>query len=316
VSGLRIDDRLVNWILGRERLKKRLEARYGGQLRNFLDEGAHAAFNECSEPELSVIVPVHNSAHHTLRCLLSIMPDTSVPFEVIVCDDASNDQTTELLGRFENIRILRNEANLGFIGTVNRAGALARGMYLLLMNNDAALIEGKLRSALDVFERRADVGAVGVRIRYATGRLQEAGGMIFSDGKTDGYLWNETANDKRADVERDVDYCSGAFLFLRTHQFHDLGGLDITYAPAYYEESDYCMKLRQRGFATVYTPSIVVEHFEFGSQSTAVAWAALERNREIFKQRWQDVLKPPEFLPSDTDLDGYAHRLGTARDMD
>jgi GT2 family glycosyltransferase len=313
---MRLDDRLTRWLLGRERLRRRLEARYIRDLQRFLKERQRFAFPASNEPVVSIIIPVFNGAHHTLRCLRSLLTDRSVAFEVIVGDDGSADCTQELLQRFENVTVMRNEANLGFIGTVNKASLLARGRYLLLMNNDAALVSGKIGNAVDVFERRPDAGAVGVRIRFATGRLQEAGAMIFSDGKTDGYLWDGDPDDVRARFQRDVDYCSGAFLFLRTQQFLELGGFDPIYAPAYYEESDYCMKLRRQGYASIYTPAITVEHFEFGSQRTETARAAIERNRAIFTDRWQEFLETGAFAPQDVDRDLYARRLGTTGDLD
>jgi O-antigen biosynthesis protein len=316
VKRLRTDDRLAGWLMGRAWLKHRLEARYKRRLERFLGSHKRLAFEQSPVPLVSVIIPVHNGAHHTLRCVTSLLTERSVSFEIILCDDASSDRTPELIQRFENVRQLRNETNLGFIGAVNKASAEARGTYLLLMNNDAALIEGRLRSAIEIFERRPDAGAVGVRLRFATGRLQEAGGMIFSDGKTDGYLWNGDPDDERARIERDVDYCSGAFLLLRAQQFRALGGLDPVYAPAYYEESDYCMKLRQLGFATVYTPAITVEHFEFGSQGAPAARNAIERNREIFVERWREMLRTADFSSPDTDLDRYARRLVTGRNVE
>jgi GT2 family glycosyltransferase len=87
-------------------------------------------------------------------------------------------------------------------------------------------------------------------------------------------------------ARRDVDYCSGAFLMTPRATWERLGGFDEAYAPAYYEDADYCMRLRQLGLRVVYEPTAIVDHYELGSQAKAGdALALSERNRMIFVER-------------------------------
>ncbi len=135
-------------------------------------------------------------------------------YEAIVIDDGSTDETTELLTYFENVRVHKNSHNQGFLRSVNTGAALAQGQYLVLLNNDARLIEGSLSSALDRFEAEGNCGLMGARARHVSGGLQEAGCIIYQDGTTNGYLRYEREDDLRALFQRDLDYCSGVFAII------------------------------------------------------------------------------------------------------
>lgn len=287
---MRLVDRILLRWLGESGFRLRLTRRFEKDLQVFLQSGQQIKFKTVAKPDVSVIIPVFNSAHHTYRCLRSLTADTSVSLEVIVYDNASNDATAELLQRCENIIVVKSAANLGFVGAVNAASRHAHGRFVLLLNNDTTILSGNIRDATGVFDTEPNVGAVGVRIKLASGQLQEAGCIIFQDGTTDGYLRGRKTNDPGGMHMRDVDFCSGVFLLMERNQFASMGGLDEVFAPAYYEDTDLCMRLRARGLRIVYTPSILVEHFEFGSQPSAAAFAAISGQRPLFLQRWQAAL--------------------------
>jgi len=98
---------------------------------------------------------------------------------------------------------------------------------------------------------------------------------------------------------REVDYCSGAFLLVRRDLFERLGGLDAVFAPAYYEETDFCMRLRQAGYRIVYDPRVEVMHFEFGSSSsTDQALSLMQRNHQIFLERHRQALAENHLPPN------------------
>ena len=98
---------------------------------------------------------------------------------------------------------------------------------------------------------------------------------------------------------RDVDYCSGAFLMTHRAAWDRLGGFDERYAPAYYEEVDYCMRLREMGLRVVYEPKAAVDHFEFGSQGNSTeAHRLMQRNQPIFRESHAAALAS-RHLPND-----------------
>ena len=243
-------------------------------------------------PVLSVLLVFYNQAHLSLLCLRALLENADVALELIVVDNASSDRTGELLDRLENVKLVRNEENLGFVKAVNQGAKLAETDFLLLLNNDAFIEPGALGAALGVLRADATAGAVGGRIEALDGKLQEAGNIIWRDGSCAGYGRGENPADGAFRFRRVVDYCSGAFLMFRTALFRELGGFDEAFAPAYYEESDFCLRLAQRGLHTIYEPAVKVRHYEFASTGGMKAAAALqEKNRALFREKHAEFLK-------------------------
>ena len=238
-------------------------------------------------PTLSILLVLFNQAELTLACLQALADDMGgLDCEIIVVDNASSDDTTLLLQRVDGLNVWRNDENVGFLRAVNQAAARARGEYLLLLNNDAEVLPGSLRQAVAHMSVDASIGALGGRIVLLDGRLQEAGNIVWRDGSCLGYGRGDDPEAPAYRFERDVDYCSGAFLLTRTALFRELGGFDEAYVPAYYEETDYCLRLWQRGLRVLFDPLVVVRHFEFGSQERPEAAIRLqERNRATFVAR-------------------------------
>jgi O-antigen biosynthesis protein len=308
---MQISDKFRLRFLGENNFKSHLLKKLHDDLSTFLKNGRRITFKVNMKPKVSVIIPTFNGAHHTLRCLLSLVSDRKTSFEVLIFDNGSTDETDELLKLCDNVKVIKSPQNLGYIKANNAAAEQANGEFLLLLNNDARIVEGSIQDSINVFSTENCVGAVGVRIKLATGKLQEAGCMIFRDGTSNGYLRYSEVDDPRAMFMRDVDYCSGIYLLLRRQQFVDLGGFDEIFAPAYYEETDLCMKLRARGLRVIYCPIVVVEHFEFGSQASKKGRNAILERRPIFINRWKHDLETQGFSASEyaTNTDVSSRRL-------
>ena len=255
------------------------------------------------EPQVSVIIPVHGELAHTLACLRSLAKHGAhAPFEVIVVDDASPDASAATLVQVGGLRLLRNAANLGFIGSCNAGAAAARGEFLLFLNNDTQVTPGWLDALLDCFAERADCGIAGSRLVYPDGRLQEAGGLVFADGS----CWT-TGRFEPRDVplfrcRREVDYVSGASLLIRREVFDRAGGFDTRYAPAYYEDADLAFAVRRLGLHVYYEPSSTVIHCEGISAGTDLDRGMKRHqrpNQAKFADKWTAELtaQPPSGTP-------------------
>jgi GT2 family glycosyltransferase len=252
-------------------------------------------------PSASIIIPTFNGIRHLDACLRALTETLPEPFdgEVIVVDDASSGSTRAALLRWVRkvswLRVLRNAHNLGFLSSCNRGARAARGDVLVFLNDDTVPQPRWLEALLHTLEQHGDAGAVGGRLVYPDGRLQEAGGVIFRDGSG--------ANIGRDDFDVDsplygyvrrVSYCSGALLATPAALFHELGGFDRRYRPAYYEDTDYCFAVRESGRSVYYQPDSVVIHLEGATSGTDTARGIKRHqlvNRERFRRKWRHRLE-------------------------
>ena len=128
-------------------------------------------------------------------------------------------------------------------------------------------------------------------ITHIDGKLQEAGSMILADGSTFGVGRRCDSTNFMYNYQRQVHYVSGCFLFTNIDIYNDLGGFDDYFKPAYYEETDLCVRHIKSGGAVIYEPRCKLMHFEFGSnnnKSSSNAISLMQTNRSKFLERHKD----------------------------
>ena len=253
-------------------------------------------------PLVSIIIPVYNKLNYTLQCLFSlanhISPD--IPVEVIVVNDCSEDDTQEMLEQVAGLILVNNEQNLGFIHSCNQGAQIAQGKYLYFLNNDTQIRPRAIASLVEVLQTDQTVGAVGSKLLYPDGSLQEAGGIIWQDATGWNYGRQENPLDPQYNYLREVDYCSGASLMVRNEIFKTLNGFATDFAPAYYEDTDLCFAIRhQLGLKVIYQPQSEVIHYEGVSSGTSLNSGVKQYqvvNAGKFQQKWQHVLQTKQYL--------------------
>jgi GT2 family glycosyltransferase len=291
--------------------KEAVRASAEEELSGFLASGERIELRRAgAAPQITVVVVVFNQAGLTLACLRALAASQGVTFETLIVDNASSDRMPELLARTDGVTVMRQAKNVGFLRAVNLAAEHARGQYLLLLNNDAVVEPRTLANAARRLDRDQGIAAVGGAILLWDGRLQEAGSIIWSDGSCLGYGRGDSPEAPEYRFVREVDYCSGALLMLRRERFEALGRFDEAFAPAYYEESDLCVRLWERGHRIVYDPRVRVRHFEFASEGASGGAIELQqRNRGRFVERHRDFLAQ-QLDPGLPDLLRARQRLG------
>ena len=260
----------------------------------------HSIFNNFQDPKenlsllVTIIIPVHNQLDYTLKCLDSISRyTTEITYEIIILDDQSDLDVFIQLSKLNNVRLIRNFKNIGFIRSCNRAAYNARGKYLLFLNNDTQVTIGWLKSMLYVFDLKKDAGLVGAKLIYPNNTLQEAGGIIWRDASGWNYGKNDDPNKPEYNYLRETDYCSGACILVKTRIFKYLGGFDDLYAPAYYEDADLAFKIRSIGLKVYYQPASTIIHYEGISSGTDLT-QGIKKYQSVnslkFYNKWKNIL--------------------------
>lgn len=249
--------------------------------------------------DVSIVIPVYNQWRFTYNCIRSIIKNTkNVTYEIILADDVSTDETIFAKEIIKNIVISRNEKNLKFLLNCNKAAKLAKGEYILFLNNDTQVQENWLYPMVELMQRDAKIGMTGSMLVYPNGRLQEAGGILWKDGSA----WNYGNRDNRHKAEynyvKEVDYISGASIMIRKSLWEQIGGFDERYVPAYCEDSDLAFEVRKAGYKVVYQPASVVIHFEGVSNGTDLSSGVKQyqiENQRKFYDKWKYVLDKEHF---------------------
>lgn len=261
--------------------------------------------------EVSIVIPVYNKWKYTLNCLKSIAENTEGDYEVIVIDDSSTDETARVLSKVKNLHLIINEQNEGFVESCNRGAKASKGKYILFLNNDTMVTTGWLPPLLETI-RREDVGAVGSKLVYPDGTLQEAGSIVWRDGSALGYGRGDDSSKPEYNYVREVDYCSGASLMVKGELFARIGGFDERFKPGYYEDTDLCFAIRKFGYRVIYQPMSVIVHFEGVTCGTDIH-AGIKKyqaiNRPTFVEKWKATLDKHEYYESYKNVLSSRNRL-------
>jgi GT2 family glycosyltransferase len=251
-------------------------------------------------PELSIVIPVFNQVAYTKQCVESLLKDASsspVPYEVIVVDNASTDETSAYLESVNSrVRSKRNPANLGFGPACNVGAKLAQGRFLVFLNNDTVPLNHWIEPCIQRLKSDEDIGIVGNKLIYPDGTIQH-GGIEFVSRKAPPLShWpvhrfrGLPAHHPAALESAEVGAITGACLFIKRELFWSVGGFTEDYV-MYFEDVDLNLKIRKLGKKIVYEPRSHVVHFESKSTSQREGNELFLKAAQIFYTRWAPELK-------------------------
>lgn len=235
--------------------------------------------NKNSIPEVSIIIVSFNTKELTRKCIGLINKYAKdIIHEVIVVDNASSDGSAEMIAQeFPNIKLITLSKNSGFAGGNNPGMKEAKGRYILLLNSDAFLEKEALNKTISYMDQHPNIGILGCKLTNPDGSLQPSARMLPSPlnkfltitglahrypkskffGRVDFSWWDHSE-------PKSVGWVVGAFFLIRRETMDDIGYLDERYF-LYFEEVDYCITARRKGWDVVFYPYTQIVHL--GGQS-------------------------------------------------
>lgn len=250
------------------------------------------------QPQVSILVLSQRNPAMLERCMASLARQvpSHVPFEVLLlCNGAQRDLVDYARTGLRGVRVYVSPVNLGYGGGNNRLAREARGELLVLLNDDTEVQPGWLEALLETADRFPRAAAVGSRVLFPDGTRQESGSVIFADGTTAPVGRGLPAGSSDLVFLRKVDYASACSLLVRKRAFEEVGGFDLRYFPAYYEDADLCLSLRSAGYDVLYDGRSSVLHHESQSTTTHFKHFLFRRNLARLRQKWSHLL--PQQLP-------------------
>lgn len=222
--------------------------------------------------DLSIIIVNWNTKELVADCVKSIIANTgNISFEIIVVDNGSEDRSVEALEmlKFNNLRIISNNKNLGFAKANNMGIKIAKGEYILLLNSDTEVKKGVIEKMVEFGKSRDDVGVVGAKLLNRDGSLQESVFNLPTLGRTIRQYWfgQKGLLDKLSPKGKqpvEVEAVVGAALLITPQAKEKVGGLSERYF-MYFEDLDYCRRVRRVGLKVFYLPGAEVFHYHGAS---------------------------------------------------
>ena len=253
--------------------------------------------------DVSILIVSYNTQEETLACIESVYDQTKeVTFELIVVDNASQDGSAEAIeAKFPDLTLIKSKDNLGFAGANNLAAENATGEYLLLLNPDTVILDQAIDRVVKFARENPDAGLYGGRTFFEDMTLNANSchgaptpwsllcmGTGFSTLFRGSRFFNpEGLGAWQRDDVREVDCITGCFLLIERSIWEELGGFDLDYF-MYGEDTDLCMRARQRGSKCLINPEARLIHY--GGRSERVRGDKMVRlfraKRQLFEKHW------------------------------
>ena len=246
-----------------------------------------------SKPKISLVIPTYNRSDLVFNLLHSISKVIKKSeIEIIVVDDGSEDDQFQRLKKVRGVHVYHLSENVGYTRATNFGASKATGDYILLLNNDTLLLPTTILRLENYLDTNPDVWAVAPKILWQDLSVQEFGSHVDLQGNALNLGVGYGRTHPQINFTREAVYASAACFLIRTKIWNALEGFDETFAPAYYEDTDLCLRIWQAGGKLVMLHSAEVIHI--GSQSygdgtgSALKSEQLIKNKKAFSKKWRD----------------------------
>jgi len=268
--------------------------------------------------DLSIIIVNYNVKHRLRECLLSIYRSTKgTSFEIIVVDNNSTDGSVDMVkSEFPAVKLIENSQNLGFARAANQGLKENKGRYILLLNPDTIVLPNALDKMVEFMEANSEAGALGCKLLNPDGSLQPSCRsfptlitVLFENtGLEKLFLRNRIIGRHRIghwdynDI-REVDQPMGSALMVRRETATQVGLMDEQFY-MYYEDVDWCFRIKKGGWKIYFLPSAQIIHYGGQSASPNMAKMRIQgyKSRHRFFRKHYGIL--PEWIVKQMDFFG------------
>ncbi len=268
--------------------------RYDGWVENSSAPGLRTVrYRLSGTPLVSIIIPTRDQWQLLQQCVRSVEERTSYPrYEIIVLDNDSAEPRTlkylEAIAR--RWRVYRYPGPFNFSAINNFGATHARGEYLLFLNDDTQVVRSEWLTAMLEHAQRPEVGAVGAKLLYPDGRVQHAG-VVLGIGGVAGHAFRYVPDEALrhlgfADCVRNCSAVTAACMMVPRRAFAEVDGFDERFRMAF-NDVDFCLRLRERGYLIVYTPLAVLYHHESATRGRRHP----PEDEALCLRRWGDLIR-------------------------
>jgi GT2 family glycosyltransferase len=261
--------------------------------RCFIKNTNKLVFTKYEQIDVSIVIPVYGALELVNQTLLSLYRADIKNCEIICVDDCAPTNSFYDYAMYENIVVVKNKQNMGFSNTCNNGVKHARGKYVLLLNSDTVVCKSAVELAIDKLKSDPKIGIVGSKLLNIDGTVQEAGGIIWSNSNVINFMRGKNNYTPYTEFDRFADYVSGAAFFFSKDFWVKLNGFDKQFSPAYYEDTEICVRAKSKGYKVVYCHDSEIIHAEGGTNGTDIRSGIKsfqEKNKNKFKLLWKNYI--------------------------
>ena len=252
------------------------------------------------KPLVSIIIPNKDQVEALAQCLESVGKSSYPNYEIIIVENNSENKETFAFYQqiqSERIRVVVWEGEFNYSGINNYGVKYAKGDYLILLNNDIEVIAKDWMEEMLGNCQREDVGVVGAKLYYPDDTIQHAGivvgiggvaGAVFvgMPGAYSGYF-------HKASIQQNLSAVTAACMMVKRTVYEELGGLEEKLKVAF-NDVDFCLRVREKGYLVVYNPAVELYHYESKSRGVEDSKQKVRRFQneiEYMRKHWLKLLK-------------------------
>ncbi len=252
-------------------------------------------FPETKFPLVSIIVSGTHPWNYSLNCFLSILRKPIIAdYEVIFIENGNSEEMSSNQNILKNVQIVKYGSGTNISMYRNRAAALAKGSYLVFIENNVFVLKGWLDALIHTLNKNVNAGAIGSKIIARNGNLVESGSILWKNQPDNPSHFYRNPEGFEYNYVKEVDYCSSKSFAIKKDLFSSLNGFDENFTPGTYEDADMAIRIRALGLNVIYQPKseVILEYCP--PDQLAEHEIKLKSNLNLFSDKW-DKCHPSVF---------------------